>query len=284
MLFDAHNHLHFEEFNPFLDQITADLTAIRCGGAIVNGTHPDDDWDAVTALAARHDWIIPSYGIHPWDAGIRPPSWQETFTATLTAHPRAAVGEIGLDTLILAPSRRDSSPLQGIRVAPIDEQQEVCAWQLRWAAANHRPASIHCVRAWGPLLEMLDHTPVPSAGFLLHAYSGSAELVPQLAELGAYFSFNTAHIDPRKTRQRAAFRAVPLDRLLVETDAPAMSPPTPSYTLDSAPAAAALNHPANLIDAYADLARLREIEFGELETLVSSNFHRLFGAQTASRL
>ena len=277
MLFDAHNHLQFAELSPFLDQITADLTAINCGGAVVNGTHPDDDWAAVTSLAARYDWIVPSYGIHPWDAGIRPPSWQETFAATLTAHPHAAVGEIGLDTLILEPTRGNSPDLQNVRVAPIEEQQEVCAWQLRWAAENNRPASIHCVRAWGPLLEILHHTPVPSAGFLLHAYSGSAELIPQLADLGAYFSFNTAHIDPRKTRQRAAFRIVPFDRLLVETDAPAMSPQSPSYKLGTSPAARTLNHPANLVDAYVDLARLRGIVFCELETIVSTNFRRLFG-------
>jgi TatD DNase family protein len=279
MLFDAHNHLQFAEFAPFLDQITTDLAEINYGGAVVNGTHPDDDWDAVTALAARFDWVVPSYGIHPWDAGIRPSSWQSTFTTTLQAHPRAAVGEIGLDTLILDPSRRDRLGLAGTRIAPIDEQMEVFAWQLRWAAENNRPASVHCVRAWHPLLEVLRQTPILQSGFLLHAYGGSVEMIKPLSDLGAYFSFNTAHIDPRKTRQRAAFRAVPTDRLLVETDAPATPPLAPTYTLPNTPDGASLNHPANLAAAYKDLARLREIPLPDLESIVAHNFKRLFKSE-----
>ena len=277
MLFDAHNHLQFEEFAPHLDQIAIDLATISWGGAVVNGTHPDDDWDAVTALASRFSEVIPSYGIHPWDAGIRPPNWQKKFTSTLSTHPEAAVGEIGLDTLILDPDRQARLGLSPTRIAPIEEQMEVCAWQLRWAAQHNRAVSLHCVRAWPQLQEILRTTSTPRRGFLLHAYSGSAHLIPQLVEQGAYFSFNTSHIDPRKTRQRQAFRAVPLDRLLVETDAPAMPPPHSRFVLPASPAAPTLNHPANLILAYEDLAQLREIEFSALETQVAQNFLRLFG-------
>jgi len=106
MFFDAHNHLQFEEFTPHLDQIVADLTAINLGGAVVNGTHPLNDWNAVTTLAQRHPWIVPSYGIHPWDVRIRPVNWQSIFHQTLCAQPHAAVGEIGLDTFILKPARQ----------------------------------------------------------------------------------------------------------------------------------------------------------------------------------
>jgi TatD DNase family protein len=276
MLFDAHNHLQFEEFAPHLEKITADLASIRLGGAVVNGTHPDDDWAAVTDLAVRFPWVIPSYGIHPWDAGIRPDNWQSVFDRTLQTHPHAAVGEIGLDTLILRPERQQKPPFDTIRVAPIDEQMEVCSWQLRWAAEHDRAASIHCVRAWPQLHEILRSTPLPRAGFLLHAYSGSAEQIPQLVESGAYFSFNTSHLDPRKTRQREAFKAVPLDRLLVETDAPAMPPPAPTFHLPSPSGTPPLNHPANLAAAYADLAQLRAIDPPTLESQIEQNFNRLF--------
>lgn len=281
MLFDAHNHLQFEEFSPYLEKITSDLASIRLGGAVVNGTHPDDDWAAVTALAARFPWVIASYGIHPWDAGTRPSHWQSTFDQTLQAHPRAAVGEIGLDTLILRPERQQKPPFDTIPVASIDEQMDVCSWQLRWAAEHDRPASIHCVRAWPQFDEILRATPVPRGGFLLHAYSGSAEQVPALVESGAYFSFNTSYLDPRKTRQRAAFKAVPLDRLLVETDAPAMPPPAPIYPLPASPDAPPLNHPANLAAAYADLAQLRAIDPQSLEFQIEQNFNRLFRQTSA---
>jgi len=277
MFFDAHNHLQFEEFTPHLDQIVADLTAINLGGAVVNGTHPLNDWNAVTTLAQRHPWIVPSYGIHPWDVRIRPVNWQSIFHQTLCAQPHAAVGEIGLDTFILKPARQAPPPFDTLRAAPIEEQIEVCAWQLRWAADHDRPASIHCVQAWPHLDEILRNTPIPRPGFLLHAYSGSTEQIPGLVEKGAYFSFNTSHIDPRRTRLRRAFRAVPLDRLLVETDAPAMPPPRPHFTLPIPPGEEVLNHPANIGAAYENLALLRGISLTELEAQIALNFRHLFG-------
>lgn len=277
MLFDAHNHLQFAEFSPHLETIERDLAAIGLEGAVVNGTHPDDDWDAVADLARRWPWVRPSYGVHPWDAGELPTDWREKFTAFLAADPGAAVGEIGLDRWILEPAQADNPEFANRRRASIDEQMEICAWQLRWAAEHDRAATIHCLRAWGPLQELLRHTPVPRRGFLLHAYGGSPELVKPFTDLGAYFSYSTAHIDPAKTRQRAAFRIAPADRLLVETDAPAMRPPAPVYELPPVPNGWQLNHPANLATAYADLATLRGDDPATLTASVANNFHRLFG-------
>ncbi|MCF3650698.1 TatD family hydrolase [Synoicihabitans lomoniglobus] len=275
MLYDAHNHLHFAEFAPYLEAVLPELTAINLGGIVANGTHPDDDWDDVAALAQRFDWVRPSYGIHPWDCGIRPSDWQAKFTARLESDPRAAVGEIGIDQAMLD---REPSPGQARR-APMDEQCAVFQWQFNWAAAHDRPASIHCVRAVGTLLDVLKQSARPARGFLLHAYSGSAEMVPEFVELGAYFSFNTSFLDPRRKRQHAAFRAIPADRLLVETDAPATPPPASAgpYLLDPPPPPTWSNHPANLRLAYDYLAELRQIPVAELEDTVATNFTRLFG-------
>lgn len=277
MLCDAHCHYQFEEIAAHWPQVCRDLEGIGLHAAVVNGTHPDDDWADVAALAVAHPWVIPSYGIHPWDVAARPTDWQEKFTRHLEADPRAHVGEIGLDRWILEPGRADDPMLGGIPPAPIEEQIEVFTWQLRWATDHDRAASIHVVRAWGPVLEVLRNAPLPTRGFLLHAYGGSAELVPEFVEMGAYFSFNTSHIDPRKTRQRTAFAAVPADRLLVETDAPATPPPEPSHHLPGAKDGGWHNHPANLTLAYADLAQLRGEALDTLTAQVAQNFDRLFG-------
>ena len=98
----------------------------------------------------------------------------------------------------------------------------------------------------------------------------------EFALLGAYFSYNTGLIDPRKVRQRKAFQVVPPDRLLVETDAPAFSPPNPAYSLPDPSEDANLNHPANLALAYADLAILRGQNPASLEVEVAQNYARLF--------
>jgi TatD DNase family protein len=275
VLYDAHNHLQFEELTPHLDPIARDLTAINLGGAVVNGTHPTD-WDDVVALAERFPWVTPSFGIHPWDVAVRPADWQLRFIHYLETHLNAHVGEIGLDRWILEPGRDKDPLLEGVPPAPIEEQMEVCAWQLRWAADHNRAATLHCVRAWGPLLEVLKSTPTPERGFLLHAYGGSPEQVAEFTRLGAYFSYNTSLIDPRKTRQRNAFKVVPTDRLLVETDAPAFAPPQPTYPLPGQKPGAWGNHPANLAMAYADLANLRNDGPADLERSVEQNFQRLF--------
>ncbi|MCC5025708.1 MAG: TatD family hydrolase [Candidatus Synoicihabitans palmerolidicus] len=278
MLYDAHNHLQFDELSDHLNSIIPVLNSIRLGGAVVNGTHPDDDWDAVARLDQTIDWVLPSYGIHPWDVGNRPPYWREKFPARFDASPHAAVGEIGLDRWILDSAHPEDPRLIGVRRAPFKEQTEVFRWQLAWAASHHRPVTIHCLQAWGPLLEILQTTRLPSCGFLIHAYGGPAEIVPAFASLGAYFSFNTSFINPHKNRQRTAFREVPLDRLLIETDAPATPPPAPVHELPTPPhqSFGHLNHPANIAQAYHALAALRELPPDELEPIIESNFECLF--------
>src|SRR5438876_1205115 len=85
------------------------------------------------------------------------------------------------------------------------------------AVAGDRPASIPCLDAFSPLLDALRHAKIPARGFLLHAYSGSAEMAKNFADLGAYFSFNGAFLEPRKQRHRDVHAALPADRVLVET-------------------------------------------------------------------
>lgn len=188
------------------------LPAVRREGVarmVVNGAC-EADWPDVLALAERHPEIIPSFGYHPWYVRECSETWQERLLFFLDQAP-AGVGEIGLDRWV-----------KGHDVA---RQQAVFRWQLRVAAERNRPVSIHCLQAWGDLLEILREGPLPSCGFLLHSYGGSVEMLKPLADLGAYFSFPGYFAHERKTRQRETFRHVPPDRLLVETDAPDQLPP-----------------------------------------------------------
>jgi TatD DNase family protein len=210
--------------------------------------------------------VRPSFGLHPWYVQGRTPAWQDRLQHTLaTAGPHAGVGEIGLDRWI--PDH------------DLDDQREVFVRQLRLAAEQNRPATIHCLQAWGALEEVLRSTPVPARGFLIHAYGGPAEMVGPLAKRGAYFSFNGAHLEPRRTARRAVFQQIPLERLLVETDAPAMPSP-PAFSPFSLPATAdgkPVNHPANIAATYTALAELRALPVDELAAQVEENFQRLFG-------
>jgi TatD DNase family protein len=288
-LYDAHNHCHDAWLTPHRARVFADLASVGVRRAVVNGTC-ETDWPDVTALAQESSVVLPSYGLHPWDAGNRTPDWQKKLLAHIDAAPKpsvgwptaalAKVGEIGLDRWILDRARPDDPRLAGLRRAPLAEQIEVFAWQLDLAAARNLPASIHCLDAHGPLHDLLRRAKLPARGFLLHAYSGPAEMVKNFADLGAFFSFNGSFLDPRKTRLRELYAALPADRLLVETDAPAMRLPATLEKFSLPPAAdgSLPNHPANLAATYAALAELRGVALEALAAQVEKNFLRLFAA------
>ncbi len=292
MLIDAHNHLHDAWLAPHQAKLLAELAAAGVSYAVVNGTC-ETDWPDVARLAGKTApglTLLPSYGLHPWDVGNRSPDWQKNLLGALglegapvstgTAHGAAPrmMGEFGLDRWILDRARADDWRLTGLRRAPLEEQSEAFLWQLELAAAHNLPASIHCIDAWGQLHDLLRNSRRPTRGFLLHAYSGPDEMVKPFADLGAFFSFNGSFLEPRRTRLRELFSRVPADRLLVETDAPAMRlpaalekfPPLPT------PDGRLANHPANLATTYEALAQLRGVTFEDLAGQVEGNFRRLF--------
>ncbi|HVT72607.1 MAG TPA: TatD family hydrolase [Lacunisphaera sp.] len=275
-LYDAHQHFQFDSLVPHHATIAADLRAIGLRRAVVNATNAEE-WPVVAGLARRHDWIVPSHGVHPWDSGNRTAGWLEGLRAALAADPTAGIGEIGLDRFILGLKPGDPR-IEGMRVAPLDEQLEVFTAQLALAAELNRAASIHCVRAWGALLEALNKTPRPARGFLLHGYGGPAEMIRSFTDLGAYFSFNIELTQPQREGRLENFRMIPDDRLLVETDAPTKPPPPERnrYPLGTGPDGTAINHPANIIVAYEALAELRGLPLEALAAQVEKNFHRLF--------
>jgi TatD DNase family protein len=147
------------------------------------------------------------------------------------------------------------------------------------AAERNLPVTIHCIDAWGALIEALRATPTPSRGFLLHAYSGSSELAREFAALGGYFSFNGYFLGERQRAKREVFKLIPAERLLAETDAPAMPLPDGARTheLPGLADGNPINHPANIGAVYAGLASLRETSIDSLSAQLESNFRRLFG-------
>ena len=275
---DAHNHLQDDWLAPHLHKIADQLVALPLRAAVVNGTC-EEDWPRVSELSQRFPWIVPSFGMHPWDVGNRSPAWLEKLSTVLAAHPNAGIGEIGLDRWILERARPDDPRLAGLRRAPLDEQTEVFTVQLELAAKDNRAATIHCIEAWGALDKILRTSALPARGFLLHAYSGPAEMVRGLADRVAYFSFNGSFLDERHVRHRDTFKLIPPDRLLVETDAPAMPLPQPwrTHKLPPSPTGQPINHPGNIEAAYAGLAALLGLSPGTLVSSITRNFNRLFG-------
>jgi TatD DNase family protein len=126
--------------------------------------------------------------------------------------------------------------------------------------------------------EVLKREPLPRCGFVLHSYSGPAEIIDSLAELGAYFSLPGYFAHERKTKQRDVFKRVPYERLLIETDAPDQLLPTqrviyPMTNDDGKP----VNHPGNLRAVSEFAAELLNQPVETIAKQVEANFTRLFG-------
>ena len=261
-LYDAHNHLQDERLAPYREVVMAAAQRENVVKMAVNGSC-EADWPEVLGLARRYPQVIPSFGYHPWYVKERSPAWQQALLWHLEMVP-SAVGEVGLD--------------RWVRDHDLEQQQQVFVWQLQLAAERNLPLSIHCLQAWGPLLAILRAEPRPACGFLLHSYGGAPELVAPLAELGAYFSLPGYFAHERKTRQREAFKQVPAERLLIETDAPDQLLPAErvQYPLTDAASGKPINHPANLGAVYRFAAELRNEPLETLVRTVADNFQRLF--------
>ncbi len=167
-----------------------------------------------------------------------------------------AVGECGLDFL------RGRAPEQR------EHQVAVFREHLELARATGLPLTLHCVKAHGPMVELLRERPTPPS--VMHAFSGSAELARRCVEAGHYVSFagNLLLANARKVVEAAV--AVPDDRLLIETDTPDQTPPARRPHVQE-------NEPAFIVDVAERLAALRETSVEAIAALTDANARRVFG-------
>ena len=248
-LFDAHCHLQDPEILPDIGKIM-----VRASGSGVErmaccGTN-SGDWKTVLRLPEQFAQVIPMIGIHPWQV---PVDWKESFQyleKLLQENPQAGIGETGLDFQERFENRA---------------VQEACfAAHLDLARELNRSVAVHCVRAWGRLIEILREHPAPRV--LLHAFGGAPELIPQLVELNCWFSLCGSVANPQAKRARDAVAAVPADRLLIETDSPDF---TPSGCLFP-------NEPSNLTHVACAVAELRCVPPERLAAITYANSSHLF--------
>ncbi|MBV8216385.1 MAG: TatD family hydrolase [Verrucomicrobia bacterium] len=261
---DAHNHLQATGLESFLEKVIPACEGLGVARMIVNGI-TEQDWDRIKELASRHGFVTPSYGLHPWYLKEKKPGWEKRLEERLISDAKAHVGEVGLDLWMRDPD--------------LPSQIETLRHSLQIAERNRRAITIHCLRAWEQLLDVLRSERLPARGFLLHAYSGPPEMVGPFTELGAYFSFSGYFLNPGKEDRLASFRQVRSDRLLAETDAPSMPLPDihSEFRLPGAIDGETINHPGNIRAVYAALSSLRKVDLSDLVKICTENSNRLFG-------
>lgn len=221
-LVDAHAHLQHPAFALDLEELLRRAGLAGVSRVLSAGTRPGD-WPPLLALARGRRGVFPFFGLHPWFAAEADGDWLQELEACLVSVP-SGVGEIGLDETR----------------GGLDVQIPLFDAQLGLARRRGLPVTVHCVRAWGPMMEALRKAGPLEAGVLFHAFAGPAELLPALTELGGYFSFSAAALTRGGPRLGKTLRAVPPGRLLLETDCPKRSGRGEPSDLQRALAAAAL--------------------------------------------
>lgn len=223
-----------------------------------NATH-EDDWQEVLELAAEGMGIFPFLGIHPWFVATAVPEWENRLRGLAQKIP-AGIGEIGLDRACRADFR---------------QQHRIFLTQLHLASELQRPVSIHCVRAWGPLLESLERCAATKGlpPIMIHGYAGSQQTLRRLLKAGCFISFSGRLMTNPKLLP--CFFETPLNRLLLETDsqgwlsAADQSPPEAGRTPEQPPPSCL--EPAAIVRLYTWAAETRGIDLAELRQRIWRN-------------
>jgi TatD DNase family protein len=250
-LIDSHAHLDFRRFDGDREAVIeraqeAGLVAILNVGASLASSR------AAVALAEQYDFIYAAVGVHPHDAKTVTRSVLDEI-GSLARHPKVvAIGEIGLDYY------RDLSPRPVQRRAFDD--------QLALAAELALPVVVHSREAHDDVLATLCEW--DGRGGVLHSYSGGPERLGEVLELGFSIGISGPVTFPKADRLRAAAAEVPLERLLVETDCPYLTPE---------PYRGRRNEPAYVRYVVEAVAHAREAPVDVVARKTADNARHLFG-------
>lgn len=257
MFIDSHAHIDGPEFDADREEV---IQRARDAGvsAILNvgtGDPNGGSLERAVELGEKHVNVYTAVGIHPHDARLFDDQAEEKIDKLISQSARViAWGEIGLDFYY------DNSP----RAVQVD----VFRRQLRLARGANLPVIVHTRKAEDETIAILksEWTDAKLPG-IMHCFSGSLALAEKAIELGFLISFSGILTFKKADDLRAVANLVPLDRLLIETDCPFLSP---------MPFRGKRNEPAYVVEVARCLAQLHRLELQEMARITTANFARLF--------
>jgi TatD DNase family protein len=255
---DTHCHLTFSDYAGRIDSVLDDAAALGVTGAISIATTTQDSLDTLR-LAHEHEFVWCSVGVHPLYSDKGPHDW-----GVLRAHaadPKCvAFGELGLDNHYDEPPK----PIQHSVLA-----EQLATIESCWDDGLKLPIVIHCRKAFTDLIPILKSTKLDRDRFVFHCFTGSPDEARMVLDFGASISF-TGVVTYKNAKEVAeAAKLVPSDRIMVETDAPFLSPDPMRGKRPCMPGYA--RYTAEF------LAKIRGASFAEFHSQVDENTERFFG-------
>jgi TatD DNase family protein len=252
-LVDSHCHIDMAQFDADRDAVVARAKGAGVEAMLLVGGM-DQESGHLRALREAESLGFPaSAGVHPHEARFATDQTWDELRGLARDGRIVAIGEIGLDF------HYDHSPR--------DAQREVFRRQVRLARDVGLPVIVHTRDADGETCGLLEEEGAGECGGVIHCFTGGHELARRSLALGFYVSFSGILAFPRADVIQEVARTVPLDRLLVETDAPFLAPP---------PHRGKRNEPAFVVEVARRVAALREVPVESVGAAVSANFRRLF--------
>jgi TatD DNase family protein len=254
-LIDSHAHIDVPQFAVDREAMLERARAAGVTTLLAIGTGPGPEkLDSAIPFAEQHDWVYATIGIHPHEAkDVTPRHLDELWR--LANHPKViAWGEIGLDYF------HDHSPRE--------TQHKVFRDQMQLAAQAKLPIVIHCRDAWTDCLNLLEGDWKPTGlGGILHCFSSTLEDARRGLEIGFLISFAGNSTYPKAQNLRDVAKALPLEKILMETDSPYLAPQ---------PFRGQRNEPAYVREVARTLASVRNLSAEEIAAATAENFRRLF--------
>jgi len=251
MLVDSHCHLDFPDFADDFSQLLDLMRKNEVASAVCIGVNLED-FPRVQSLAEAYPFIFASVGVHPEATDVREPTVAEL--VRLAQHSKViAIGETGLD-------------YYWHKDAP-EWQRERFRVHIRAAREAGKPLIVHNREATADTLRLLVEEGAAEVGGVLHCFTETWEVAEAALAMGFYISLSGIVTFKNALSVKDVARRVPLDRLLVETDAPYLAP---------VPYRGKRNQPGYVKYVAEEIARLREIPFEELAAATTDNFFRLF--------
>ena len=255
-LIDSHAHIDFPQFAEDRDAMLDRARAAGVTTLLAIGTGPGPEkLDAGLPFAEQHDWIYSTVGIHPHEAKEVTQQHLDEL-ARLAKHSKViAWGEIGLDYFY------DHSPRE--------VQQRVFRDQMALAQQAKLPIIIHCRDAWADCLDMIEKRWRPTGiGGILHCFTSTLEDARRGIEMGFLVSFAGNSSYPKMQNIRDVVKALPIEKILIETDSPYLAPQ---------PWRGKRNEPAYVAEVARTLASVRNLSPDEVAAATSENFRCFFG-------
>ncbi len=249
MLVDTHCHLDAPEFDADRDAVVAEAVSAGVTRIVVPSVAANN-FAAVSAVVRQYPVCLPAYGLHPVYAAQHSAADLALLEQQLVGGRAVAVGEIGLDGF-------DRRVDFGLQLRWFDAQLSI-------AAGLDLPVLLHVRHAVDAVIARLRHSGVRRG--IAHAFNGSIQQAQQLIGMGFCLGFGGAFTWPRATRLRRLAMDLPLDSMVLETDAPDMSP---------AWARGERNRPVHVLGVARELASLRGITLDEVTTVCALNARRV---------